>query len=226
MGEYAKRKKDGAEVKIGTCNQMYYCTLKDRHSVEYDFDYEQTYYWRLPMMGDYTQAGEGEAFDWRSSSATCINSDRLWQLLKEQDGAKAESNMRKYSKSTQVVLPTGVIFSIKCLHGFLLPNIKSEDIEYGAQFNGKRSDIRISYIRTKGDSVDVAVECVHCGTSWLLSVEELEKVAKYTYNVKKDPNKPMWASNIEIREEYYCKELIQAIKAEIKDYIKERKSRK
>jgi ferredoxin hydrogenase len=37
MGEYAKRKSDGLEVKIGTCASMYYLRYEQRNEVNYDF---------------------------------------------------------------------------------------------------------------------------------------------------------------------------------------------
>ena len=41
MGECARIKATGQEVKIGTCQAMYYLTLGDRNKVDYHFDYRQ-----------------------------------------------------------------------------------------------------------------------------------------------------------------------------------------
>ena len=38
MGEYAKRKKDGVEVKIGTCNQLFYLRHDQLSDVEYSYN--------------------------------------------------------------------------------------------------------------------------------------------------------------------------------------------
>lgn len=38
MGEYAKRKKDGVEVKIGTCNELFYLRHDQLSDVEYSYN--------------------------------------------------------------------------------------------------------------------------------------------------------------------------------------------
>lgn len=59
MGEYAKRKADGTDIKIGTCKSMYYCRYDQRKEVEYPYN-SDNFYWRIPtpdedgtLPGDY-----------------------------------------------------------------------------------------------------------------------------------------------------------------------------
>ena len=59
MGEYAHRKKDGKEVKIGTCSRMYYCRYDQTGEINYPYMTDNLI-WRIPnpdedgtMPGDY-----------------------------------------------------------------------------------------------------------------------------------------------------------------------------
>ena len=64
MGEYAIRKRDGEEVKIGTCEDMYYIRYEDRFKVEpasnsLDCGKELNLFWRLPYPSeDHMNIGE------------------------------------------------------------------------------------------------------------------------------------------------------------------------
>ena len=48
MGEYAKLKTTGEDVKIGTCENMYYLRFEDRYKVIYDLSFDN-YRFRLPF---------------------------------------------------------------------------------------------------------------------------------------------------------------------------------
>ena len=47
MGEYARRVQDGQEVKIGTCETLYYLRYDQRNQVNYDFG-DEKWFWRIP----------------------------------------------------------------------------------------------------------------------------------------------------------------------------------
>lgn len=47
MGEYARRVQDGQEVKIGTCETLYYLRYDQRKQVDYNFGKEK-WFWRIP----------------------------------------------------------------------------------------------------------------------------------------------------------------------------------
>lgn len=54
MGEYARRKSDGLQVKIGVCESLYYLRWEQRHQVErlpnsLDPAKEKNLFWRLPF---------------------------------------------------------------------------------------------------------------------------------------------------------------------------------
>ena len=69
MGEYAIRKSDNQEIKIGTCEYMYYIRYEDRNKVSplpnnTDCSKELNLIWRLPFPSeDHIQIGNYEPFN-------------------------------------------------------------------------------------------------------------------------------------------------------------------
>lgn len=219
MGEYSRIKKTGKEVNIGTCSSMYYLTLGDRHKVEYNFNYDEDWFWRLPDLpimkldrhsclgydfykqtGQYEEPGDGFYDDWKHASQTLINEARFWELVERDCPETIE-------KSAGVIQMEkhGLLVNVPCFHGHHLPQLG----EAKTFWNGKEKFMRLQNIYTKGATATVSVGCIECEHSWSLDLDELAYVMHY----KDDYGNEVWQGG---SEEYFNR-----IKAEIEDYLNE-----
>ena len=139
MGEYAKRKIDGVEVKIGTCNSMYYLRYEQRNEVEYEFGKER-FHWRIPTpnednikAGDfkYELLDEGKFIPYKLRLISNIPSKTIEEIKQY----KGTMHLRDE--------PSGLQISIPCYHGLALPH-NTDDIHY--HWNGKSDCIYLSFL--------------------------------------------------------------------------------
>jgi len=166
MGEYAERLTDGEEVKIGTCESMYYLRYEDRGKVcalSHSLDPATTdgLRWRLPfpdedhiLIGEYQPHTRGQ---------------RLY--LDRKDG---EQFARQFSDPETAETPgliqlkheCGLLVNMPCFHGEKLPEITGPDCTK-AFWNGKSWFLELSGVINKPDGrVLPLVHCRHCRQQW------------------------------------------------------------
>lgn len=150
MGEYAKVKKTGTEVKIGTCESMYYIRYHDKDKVDYDFE-KGRYYFRLPFPDeDNVQIGMYEQFD-RTLYCGAFN------IV---DIEKDAGIVQLYNKDC------GILVNLPCYHGVKLPDVSS--VENAKVFwNGKKNPLELSSIKYEHGKITKPVfTCKCCRESW------------------------------------------------------------
>ena len=133
MGEYALRKSDQVQVKIGTCESMYYIRWDDRDKVspiEHSLDPSDTpnLYWRLPVPEeDHLEPGD---YDSGFPAVTLV-------ALRDEDTGKAfdyePSGEVKPGSFQMFKEECGLLLNVPCYHGHKVPDMG----EGKAFFNGK-----------------------------------------------------------------------------------------
>ena len=189
MVEYAKRKSDGQEVKIGTCESMYYLRYEDRDKVEalphsLDPSKELNLFWRLPFPGeDHIRIGEYRDYK---------RGERLFKMVKD---ARGESYCEDFTSPELVGTQNGIIqmrheesgllLNVRCHHGEKLPEAGKDVTPF---WNGKGYSYELAHLKNTPDGVLPIVHCRHCGNMWrfawedvipYLSGEMLERLKKY-----------------------------------------------
>jgi hypothetical protein len=164
MGEYATRKSDGARIKIGTCEDMFYLRFEDREKVaavsgSVDVNDEKTageLRFRLPfadeddiLPGDYEDYNRGlllhKGNEWFSDPETV-----------EQPG-----NIQLHHQGS------GLLINVPCFHGIKLPEVQKP---MQAFWNGKGHSFELSSLRAiekNGQLILMPVaHCIHCRQPW------------------------------------------------------------
>lgn len=170
MGEYAIRKSDGARIKIGTCEDMYYLRFEDREKVaplpgnvdpvrdacELRF--------RLPFPDeDDIPPGQYKEFErglrlYRSTlagtpSACCEDF--------------TDETTVKEPGTIQLHHPSGLLINVPCYHGHKLPDLGPTVKVF---WNGKSHSLELTQLRPvmiEGElQVFPVVRCRHCGQAW------------------------------------------------------------
>jgi len=164
MGEYAKYQ--GQEVKIGTCENMYYLRLDDAAKVEpipgnIDPKHEDGLRFRLPFPDEDGQ-GPGVG-DYKRG-------ERLYQIEDTETGRG--KRVIDYAPAwladtisgrIQLLHPSGLLVSVPCHHGVKLPDLGPDGT---AHWNGKTHALELYMVkRTEGKLVPI-VRCQHCDTMW------------------------------------------------------------
>ena len=158
MGEYATRIKDGAEIKIGTCESLYYLRYDQRNQVRYNFGLgSDKWYWRIPMPSeDDRQAGDFEPSlltkEGYIPAFLRINEDSNNPLLQ----AFGESEGKMQTRVEQL----GMLVNIPCYHGIKLPESAN-----GVKFfwNGKRNPLYLAFLANYPSEMRVGFRCSACG---------------------------------------------------------------
>lgn len=175
MSEMATRLSDGQEVKIGTCESMYYCRWDQRKKVRYPY-MTTGLHWRLPLpKEDGIKPGDFESHrileyreDLRTSFIPCdamLNHDVL--------SAEDKEHLAKSVGIVQTrVEMLGMLVNVPCYHGLKLP----ESVEGGAKFfwNGKRDALYFDGVWNKEKELLVGMACAACGESWSMPYQEAE----------------------------------------------------
>lgn len=189
MGEYAKRLSDGEDIKIGTCEEMYYLRFEDRFKVAHipgNVDiarHPEDCRFRLPFADeDKLEPGEYEGrrsqrlykpivCDWCDGTGKnktfpedcrrCYGSG----IYDHEDFAPA--SLEDKPGRFQMTHKSGLIFSIPCHHGMKLPDLgpNIKPAWNGKGWSTELSSIRIvkqdGYLRTYP-----VVRCRHCEEAW------------------------------------------------------------
>ena len=172
MGEYAKRKIDGVDVKIGTCKSMYYCRYEQRKEVVYPYDTDN-FYWRIPtpdedgtLPGDYNYSllREDGHIPWKLRLDT--------SKFSEED----KSDM-KQSGTIQLEEPRmGLLVNIRCPHGLPMEQFKinKEGTVISMGYNGHQDTLYLKGLKNEPSELKVLVECSACRDMWSFSFNEIE----------------------------------------------------
>jgi hypothetical protein len=161
MGEYARRKSDGVEVKIGTCSRMYYLRYENRNDVtqlphSLHPGKELDLIFRLPFPDENkVPIGEYQKYD-RSIELKNFN------LNTDDDDAG----------TIQLKHESGVLVNVSCHHGNRLPDITGEA---KALWNGKTTvNFKLIGVKSTAGGLLPVVACKWCNLTW--SLAEWDKV--------------------------------------------------
>ncbi len=160
MGEYAIRLSDDQEVKIGTCENMYYLRFEDRFKVrplKGNVDPAKEAHelrFRLPFPDeDGIPIGEYEPF--RGERLSRNNDDFIKANLAEDPG------------TLQLTHPSGLLVNSVCYHGMKLPQAGGD---FKPFWNGKSWFIELNFVR--GIRIEnqlrllPVIECRFCRQAW------------------------------------------------------------
>ncbi|MFH1739627.1 MAG: hypothetical protein ABIH23_11515 [bacterium] len=152
MGEYAHRNRDGASIKIGTCEDMYYLRLEDREAVTPDKGSSFGLRWRLPFPDeDNILPGEYDDYNRGESMGHYQPQGELLECAISEPGI------------VQAKTPHGLLVNIKCYHGLKLP-ANSDDATFF--WNGKGNFPELASIREDKGEYWPVVRCAECGHQW------------------------------------------------------------
>jgi hypothetical protein len=163
MGEYAYRVEDGEEVKIGTCENMYYIRYEDRFRVtkaehSLDCSSELNLRWRLPFP-DEDHIKIGEYWDYERSSP-------LFGYIPEDAN---DLGLRPYDFK---------INHDKCYHSYkTLPIglVKSNVIECKDYF------FELAFIKNTEEGLKAIIRCCGCREMWKVDIKD---ILPYVYDLK------------------------------------------
>lgn len=193
MGEYAKRISDGQEIKIGTCEEMFYLRYDDRFKItglpgNVDPSINATgLFFRLPFPdedgirpGEYGNHLRGLRLSKPIQCSWCKGSGQSGFETNGQcrrcHGSGIEGH-EEFSKPEMVNNPgtiqlthkSGLLLNVPCYHGLKLPDVAPP---MKAFWNGKESSIELSSLKVMKsefglrDEVWPVVHCVHCRIAW------------------------------------------------------------
>jgi len=168
MGEYAKRISDGNEIKIGTCESMYYIRYEDRNQVtaipnNFDCSKELDLRWRLPFPDeDDTKPGDYQDYD---------RGCPLYQMGEYGAEGFTIDGSENHPGSIQLKHESGLLLSMPCYHGSKLPTL---DKPAKAFWNGKQSYFfELKSIKNTAEGIYGIVSCRFCDKSWVCEIDEI-----------------------------------------------------
>lgn len=170
MGEYATRKSDGVEVKIGTCESMYYLRHEDQSKVTYQY-FEHGLRYRLPFP-DEDSVAVGEYPDHERGLRLYKTDENGWSEGFIPDGDLEPGLI-------QLTHPSGLLVNVKCHHGLKLPEGGGD---CGTGWNGKSWFFELKAIKAVDGGTRPVYGCRHCRRMWST---DWDSVIDYT-NVLKD----------------------------------------
>ena len=166
MGEYARH--NGRQVKIGTCEDLYYVRIEDSHLLtpernNVDAARDTGIRFRLPFPDeDNVQIGHYEDYN-RGYRLYRSIKDKKGQIIGHED-FNPDWLDEAAPGSIQLTHPSGLLLNVPCHHGRKLPDLP------GAHWNGKSHSIELFQVKRVDDGVVVPiVGCRHCGQKWRTS---------------------------------------------------------
>ena len=151
MGEYAIRKSDNLEIKIGTCYNMYYLRMEDTNKVDYTGTYEKCAF-RLPFPDeDHILPGEYQDYDRHV----------VLYGFECNDCAKDKGTLQLHNDY-------GLLLNVPCFHGEKLPE-NTGDIK--SFFNGKAPHYALYRLEKRDNEVVALVGCRACGEKWAMPLK-------------------------------------------------------
>lgn len=166
MGEYAKRISDGTEVKIGTCESMYYLRYEDRDKVKplaHSLDPRDSIglFFRLPFpdeddvhIGQYDPPERGLRL--YREVKTPGNQPDGWEDFTDETAQQEPGNIQLRHES-------GLLLNVRCYHGCKLP-AGGDDIK--PFWNGKGHSLELAWVKATESGVLPIVRCRWCGMMW------------------------------------------------------------
>lgn len=172
MGEYAKRKIDGKEFKIGTCEEMFNCRYEQRNEVVYPYDTDN-FYWRIPtpdedgtLPGDYNYSllREDGYIPWKLMIDTSKFGD--------DDIASLQQTGTIQLKEPKM----GLLVNIRCPHGFPMEQFKqnTEGAVISMGYNGHQDTLYLKGLKNEPNELKVLVKCAACQHMWSFTFNEIE----------------------------------------------------
>jgi hypothetical protein len=157
MGEYAIRNSDGQEIKIGTCESMYYIRFEDRFKVSplrgnIDCSDELDLFWRIPFPDEDLELPGGY---WD------FGFERSYPLYGYIPADPRDFGLRPHDMAK--VHP-------KCYHSYdVLPGVQAQSnvLDCRAYF------FSLASIKNRKDGLKAIIECAGCGKKWAVEIEEL-----------------------------------------------------
>lgn len=172
MGEYAKRKIDGKEFKIGTCEDMFNCRYDQISEVIYPY-MSDNLYWRIPTPDeDGIKPGDF------SHSLLLRDIYTPWKI--KIDGSRFSEEDKtgmKQQGSFQLREPKmGLLVNIRCPHGFPMEQFKQnkEGDIISMGYNGHQDTLYLKGLKNETNELKVLVECSACRSMWSFSFNDIE----------------------------------------------------
>jgi hypothetical protein len=168
MGEFSRRISDGAEIKIGTCEEMLYLRFEDRHKVAAlrgsvdvnDPKQAGKLLYRLPFPDeDGIQPG-----DYKEP----FRAQRLYDA--HGDEFRADS-LADQPGVMQLSHKSGLLLNVRCYHGIRLPEVGPG---IRAFWNGKSWSLELAFLRATFETgadfgrliLHPVIQCQHCRKCW------------------------------------------------------------
>lgn len=164
MGEYAKY--NGQDIKIGTCENMYYLRWDQRHKVQalsgsVNPVTDVGLFFRVPLKEeDNIEPGNFEPFVGM----------RMYRKV-ETPGTQPDSYEDFEPNDLepghlQMSHNCGYLMSVPCYHGAKLPE--------GVAWNGKSWFLELRFIKRTETGFKPVVGCRHCGRMWSYDLEDVQ----------------------------------------------------
>lgn len=172
MGEYAKRKIDNTEFKIGTCEDMFNCRYDQLGEITYPY-MSNNLFWRIPtpdedgtLPGDYNCSllREDGYIPWKLMIDTSkFSNDDIVDMQKTGTIQLKEPKM-------------GLLVNIRCPHGFPMEQFKinKEGTIISMGYNGHQDTLYLKGLKNEPSEMKVLVECSACRHMWSFSFNEIE----------------------------------------------------
>ena len=172
MSEYATRKIDNTEFKIGTCEDMFKCRYDQLGEITYPY-MSDNLYWRIPtpdedgiLPGDYNYSLLQE------------NGHIPWKLMI--DTSKfGDDDIASLQQTGTIQLKEpkmGLLVNIRCPHGFPMEQFKinKESTIISMGYNGHQDTLYLKGLKNEPSELKVLVECSVCGCMWSFTFNEIE----------------------------------------------------
>jgi len=157
MGEYAIRKSDGATIKIGTLENMYYLRYQDKNDVKLISGNYFGTNWRIPftdedpiLPGNYLQHDRGLPLNGYHSKELANNPGQTSIVSKD----------------------NGIMITMKCYHGEKLP-ASTDEVKFSFPTIGKTDYYQISMIKHFCGKIEPIIKCSLCNKLWLAEWSEI-----------------------------------------------------
>lgn len=182
MGEYARRKKDGAMIKIGTCESMYYARYEQINDFSYSYPTDNLF-WRIPTPEeDYIEVGDFK-YELISNGEPIPN-----MLMIDTTKISKEDceDMQKTGTMQLINKDMGLLVNVRCPHG--LP-LRHKDENWGVQrkdddflisygYNGLGDTLYLAFLKNTEKELRVGVKCRCCSAMWSWSFRDAEPMIK------------------------------------------------
>lgn len=172
MSEYATRKIDNKEFKIGTCEDMFKCRYDQLGEITYPY-MSDNLCWRIPtpdedgtLPGDYNYSllQEDGYIPWKLRIDTSkFSNDDIAGMKQQGFFQLREPKM-------------GLLINIRCPHGFPMEQFKQnkEGDIISMGYNGHQDTLYLKGLKNEPTELKVLVECSACESMWSLSFNEIE----------------------------------------------------